>query len=271
MQIIGLQLDSVWENKAANHDKVLSLLDKAGPQAGALVVLPEMFATGFSMNVAAIHDESRETQDFSLAAAERNIYLMGGVVMRDEATGRGRNEAVVYSPEGREVAAIASCSLSRWGANRNITRRASGYVSLSGGNYGGAIHLLRPEIPRTLSPCRARRKLDRSHRQLAGRARRPLGDAAQGARDRESGIRRRRQPLRPGPEALSPGRSVIYDPHGRVMADAGGEEGWSRRNWNCSRCSIGGGAFPRSATCVGCTGLRNSLKNLFRDRQAAVA
>ena len=105
MQIIGLQLDSVWENKAANHDKVLSLLDKAGPQAGALVVLPEMFATGFSMNVAAIHDESRETQDFlSRAAAERNIYLMGGVVMKDEATGRGRNEAVVYSPEGGEIA-----------------------------------------------------------------------------------------------------------------------------------------------------------------------
>ena len=76
MQIIGLQLDSVWENKAANHNKVRSLLDKARPQAGALVVLPEMFATGFSMNVAAIHDESRETQDFlSRAAAERNIYL----------------------------------------------------------------------------------------------------------------------------------------------------------------------------------------------------
>src|SRR2546427_8986509 len=105
MQIISLQLDSVWENKSANHDKVLSLLDKAKPPAGALVVLSEMFATGFSMNVAAIHDESRETQDFlSRAAAERKIYLMGGVVMKDAATGRGRNEAVVYSPEGREAA-----------------------------------------------------------------------------------------------------------------------------------------------------------------------
>src|SRR5262249_15356045 len=105
MQIIGLQLDSVWENKAANHDKVLSLLDKAKPSAGALVVLPEMFATGFSMNVAAINDESRESQDsLSRTAAERNIYLMGGVVMKDETTGRGRNEAVVYSPEGEEVA-----------------------------------------------------------------------------------------------------------------------------------------------------------------------
>src|SRR5262245_32852000 len=103
MQVIGLQIDSVWENKAANHNKVLSLLDNAKPQPGALVVLSEMFATGFSMNVAAIHDESRETQDFlSRTAAERKIYLMGGVVMKDKSgpTARGRNEAVVYSPEG---------------------------------------------------------------------------------------------------------------------------------------------------------------------------
>src|SRR5262245_15578012 len=108
MQVIGLQIDSVWENKAATHDKVLSLLDKAKPEEGALVVLSEMFATGFSMNVAAIHDEGRETQDFlSRTAAEREIYLMGGVVTKDRTTGaigRGRNESVVYSPEGREVA-----------------------------------------------------------------------------------------------------------------------------------------------------------------------
>src|SRR5262245_36233653 len=107
MQIIGLQLDSVWENRAANHDKVLSLLDRARPQEGALVVLPEMFASGFSMNVSAIHDEALETQTFlSRAAAERKIYLMGGVVTRDKSgpIERGRNEAVVYSPEGREVA-----------------------------------------------------------------------------------------------------------------------------------------------------------------------
>jgi hypothetical protein len=34
MKIIGLQLDTVWENKAANHDKVLALLEQAPPPAG---------------------------------------------------------------------------------------------------------------------------------------------------------------------------------------------------------------------------------------------
>ena len=101
MQIIGLQLDSVWENKAANHDKVLSLLDKARPQAGALVVLPEMFATGFSMNVAAIHDESRETQNFlSRAAAERSFAFLKVDTVAAEA---GEAPVTLYAILGNPV------------------------------------------------------------------------------------------------------------------------------------------------------------------------
>lgn len=105
MKIYGLQIDSIWENKAANHAKVAALLDRARPEAGSLVVLGEMFATGFSMNVAAIDDsDSRETQDFlSRTAAERKVFLLGGVVTKG-AGGLGRNESVVYSPEGKEVA-----------------------------------------------------------------------------------------------------------------------------------------------------------------------
>jgi len=105
MNIIGIQLDSVWEDKPANHEKARRLIEKAEPQAGSLIVLPEMFATGFSMNVAAIHDgDSRETQTFlSQTAAEHDIYLLAGVVTKD-ANGRGRNECVVYAPDGREHA-----------------------------------------------------------------------------------------------------------------------------------------------------------------------
>ena len=54
MQVIGVQLDIVWEDPAANHAKVRSLLAAAPPRAGALVVLPEMFASGFSMNAAGV-------------------------------------------------------------------------------------------------------------------------------------------------------------------------------------------------------------------------
>lgn len=105
MKIYGVQIDSVWENKAANHRKVSALLDQAQPEAGSLVVLGEMFATGFSMNVEDIHDsDTHETQDFlAQTAAEREIFLLGGVVTKD-VSGLGRNESVVYSPKGVEIA-----------------------------------------------------------------------------------------------------------------------------------------------------------------------
>jgi omega-amidase len=84
---------------------VLTLLDQASPSPGSLVVLSEMFATGFSMNVATIHDsDSHETQDFlAQVAADYKIFLLGGVVTKDK-SGQGRNEAVVYSPVGEEIA-----------------------------------------------------------------------------------------------------------------------------------------------------------------------
>jgi omega-amidase len=105
MNIYAVQLDIVWENKHANHVKVRALLESAAPTAGSLVVLPEMFATGFSMNVGTITDSlTHETEEFLAATAQHyGIYLLGGLVTGGP-TGRGRNEAVVYSPQGIEVA-----------------------------------------------------------------------------------------------------------------------------------------------------------------------
>lgn len=104
MKIIGIQLDPVWEDAAANHEKAYALIKSAQPTPGALIVLPEMFASGFSMNVAAIADTNGVTQSFlAHTAAEFGVYLMAGVVTRN-ADGRGRNECVVYAPDGREHA-----------------------------------------------------------------------------------------------------------------------------------------------------------------------
>ncbi len=72
--------------------------------APALIVLPEMFASGFSMHV----DEIAETADgptnrfLAELAVEKQCYVVGGVVAR-AADGRGRNQAAVYDPTGREI------------------------------------------------------------------------------------------------------------------------------------------------------------------------
>jgi omega-amidase len=105
MKIIGCQLDIKWEEKEANHEHVRELLQQASPASDSLIVLPEMFATGFSMNVGKIaEEEDRPTQDFlSKIAAEHQSFVLGGVVIRSK-DGRGLNQAVVYTPSGGELA-----------------------------------------------------------------------------------------------------------------------------------------------------------------------
>jgi predicted amidohydrolase len=105
MKLICCQFDIAWENKPANHDKVRRLLDQARPSRGSLVILPEMFATGFSMNVAVINDSvTHETRDFlSRLAADYGVYVVGGLV-ETAPDGRGRNECAVFSPAGDELA-----------------------------------------------------------------------------------------------------------------------------------------------------------------------
>ncbi len=105
MNVICVQLDCVWENKQANHDKVNRLLAAAQPKKDSLVILPEMFASGFSMNATAITDSAtNESYDFlSRTAKNYGVYLMAGIVTND-ASGKGRNECVTFAPDGSELA-----------------------------------------------------------------------------------------------------------------------------------------------------------------------
>ena len=229
MQVIGLQIDSVWENKAASHDKVLSLLDKAKPQSGALVVLPEMFATGFSMNVSAIHDEERVTQDFlSKLAAERKIHLLGGVVMLDRTTGRGRNEAVLYSSEGRELARYCKLQPFTLGGESDHYVPGDRICISEVGEFKMATFIcydLRfPEHFRAAATQGANlivviaswpnTRIDHWVTLLKARA---IENQAYVVGVNRCGN---------DPKHYHSGRSFMYDPHGNAMADAGSEEGW---------------------------------------------
>ena len=102
---IGLQLDLAWEDKPENYRKVREMLESAPPPPGSLVVLPEMFPTGFSMNVREIAEgPERETDRFYAEVAQRyGVFVLGGMVKLGS-DGRGRNEAAAFGPDGREVA-----------------------------------------------------------------------------------------------------------------------------------------------------------------------
>ncbi len=93
-----VQLDSVWEDKAQNYARVRSLLQSVDCAPDDLIVLPEMFDTGFSLNVERTHDGDGATQLFLAALAkDHHAYVYGGFTMQRE-DGKGLNRAQVYGP-----------------------------------------------------------------------------------------------------------------------------------------------------------------------------
>ena len=104
MHLAAVQLATVWEDRRANHARVRALLDRVDLPAGTLVVLPEMFDTGFSMNTAATAPtDPCESEAFCRSlAADRNVAVLVGLVARTR-DGRVANEAVAFAPDGREL------------------------------------------------------------------------------------------------------------------------------------------------------------------------
>ncbi len=102
LPIHAVQLDSVWEDKAANFAKVRALLTAQPPQPGGLILLPEMFATGFSCAVEITGELERgETEAFLQALAqEHHCGVIGGVVVKPKPEGPAYNQALAISPEG---------------------------------------------------------------------------------------------------------------------------------------------------------------------------
>src|SRR5881394_770528 len=105
MKIYCVQLDIVWENKPASYHRVERLLEATPPAPGSLVLLPELFSTGFSMNVPAVREGSeRETERFLATLARRHgVFMLGGLVV-SKTNGMGNNQALVFAPDGQEVA-----------------------------------------------------------------------------------------------------------------------------------------------------------------------
>ena len=103
MHVMAVQPDIAWEDKSATFDRVDALLTASDIPIAGLIVLPEMFSTGFSMNVAA----TAEGRDGPTATYLGNLArrtgctILGGLV-DDAGGGRGRNQAVWFGPDGCE-------------------------------------------------------------------------------------------------------------------------------------------------------------------------
>jgi predicted amidohydrolase len=101
-------MDITWEAKRFNFLRARGMLRGAGVAPGSLVLLPEMFATGFSMNVDGIAEAPGEETEAFLRdlAAELSCTVVGGIVRRGF-EGKGRNCAVVAGSGGALLAEYA--------------------------------------------------------------------------------------------------------------------------------------------------------------------
>jgi len=100
-----VQLDSVWEDRAANHAKARQLIAADDPQPRSLIILPETFSTGFSMNLAVTAEpENGPTERLLREIAARHQSCVVGGAVTQTADGRGLNQALAIAPDGSLLA-----------------------------------------------------------------------------------------------------------------------------------------------------------------------
>jgi predicted amidohydrolase len=125
MIVAGLQLDIAWENPEQNFRRVAQMAEAvcggealgrqvarpgvegdadtpANGQRPGLIVLPEMFATGFSMNADLVAGYAAQTRAFIASLAkELSVFVLGGYAEPDEPL--PANACSVFAPGGDEV------------------------------------------------------------------------------------------------------------------------------------------------------------------------
>ena len=96
LNIALLQYDQAWENKALNYKRIGQLLQ--GEKDIDLLLLPEMFHTGFTMNteLAEIMGESEGIHFLQAISNEKNCALYTSLIISEN--GRNYNRGVFIEP-----------------------------------------------------------------------------------------------------------------------------------------------------------------------------
>lgn len=225
--VFAIQLDIVWEDKAANFSRVRSLLAANPPPPGSLVVLPEMFATGFSMNLGLTRQgPAREDESFlAEMAGKYKVTMVAGVVSEGSA-GIGSNESVAISPEGELLARYAKIHPFSLGGEMQCHKPGTEIVTFPWGGFVVApfvcYDLRFPEIFRAaafrdvnLFVVIALWPVKRQQHWLTLLQARAIENQAYVVGVNRTGSE---------PQYSYAGRSVVVDPHGVIIADAGERE-----------------------------------------------
>jgi predicted amidohydrolase len=228
MQVAIIQMDIQWLNKPANHAKVQRVVEESQPSPGTLVVLPEMFATGFSMDVqAAASDANASVNLLSHLARSHRVWVVGGLAAVGESAAKGRNQAVFCNPSGEQVGQYTK---------RHPMTPADEHLSYDAGDAivtwpiedavvspSICYDLRFPEDYRQAAArgaevfvCIANFPSVREHHWVTLLQARAIENQAYVVACNRTGS---------DPKLAYPGRSMVVDPYGKIIADAGDREG----------------------------------------------
>ncbi|MFK8037413.1 MAG: nitrilase-related carbon-nitrogen hydrolase [Crocinitomicaceae bacterium] len=102
LKIAGIQFNIVWENKEANFSKLeTDFLLRIKPDDLDCIILPEMFATGFTMKPSSFWEDDQGVtfQWLKKWAKKLNTSFGAGVITKSE-TGKYQNTFVMVNPSG---------------------------------------------------------------------------------------------------------------------------------------------------------------------------
>ncbi len=107
MRVAAVQHDIVWEDREANFERLGPLVARAAAGGARLVVLSEMYATGFSMDADRVAEppDGPSTAFLVDQAAIHQVWVCGSIPVRDPAGAElPYNRFVLAGPDG--VAAV---------------------------------------------------------------------------------------------------------------------------------------------------------------------
>lgn len=227
LNIHALQLDTVWEDKAANFAKARELLDASPPSKGSLIVLPEMFATGFSCDLAkTIEPIDGESERFLRETAVQYKSAVIGGVITPGSEGKGKNQSLAISPEGGELARYTKVQPFSLGGEADVHERGTSPVIFEWNGFKIAplicYDLRFPELARAAVKLGAEVlvyiaawPVKRYQHWITLLQARAIENQAYVIGVNRTGS---------DPQFSYNGRSLIVDPHGVIIADAGERE-----------------------------------------------
>ncbi len=104
MKVALIQLDTVWQNKEKNFEKILSLLNQKDMKNVDLVCLPEMFATGFTMQSRPYGEKVNGPTFAFLKRLARDFSLFVQGTCIKSVSSKRYNCSVVINPSGEIMA-----------------------------------------------------------------------------------------------------------------------------------------------------------------------